>query len=108
MLTLNGFLNKIKNKQNNSQRYNAIVEDICTLYLHHFPSQEAFTSDELWDFLFTCRENHLDYHKKIWNYFSEPRYSTFFSIIYIALDDPPASWWKQCQTQDLNASTIQY
>ena len=108
MVTLDSFYTKLIITQNNSQRHNAIVEDICILYKHHFPSQEAFTSDELWDFLFTFRENHLDYHKKIWNCFSEPRYSTFFSIVYTALDDPPTSWWKLHQSHDLNTSTIVY
>jgi len=58
------FYEKLKRKQDNSQRWNAIIEDIVVLYDYHF-LEKNFTGEELWDFLFTVREDHLVYHKKI-------------------------------------------
>jgi len=87
------FYEKLKRKQDNSQRWNAIIEDIVVLYDYHF-LEKNFTGEELWDFLFTVREDHLVYHKKIWDCFSKSRYNSFFTIVYTAIDDPECIWWK--------------
>jgi hypothetical protein len=84
------FYNKLIQHQNNSQRWNAIICDIILLY-----KEELFTSEELWDFLFTKRDNHLEHHKKIWDTFYREKYNEFFSIVFIAMDDPEPSWWSQ-------------
>jgi hypothetical protein len=102
MLTKESFYTKLQEKQESSQRYNAIVEDICTLYTSLFPQQPIFSSDELWDFLFTKREEHMKYHGKIWDTFANLDYFKLFEIMYKALDDPSPSWWKQIIAEDLN------
>jgi hypothetical protein len=88
------FYQKLIGHQNNSQRWNAIVCDIVEVYSYKFPEQELFNKEELWDFLFTQRANHLDHHKKIWDTFYRKKYNEFFSVVYIAMDDPEPSWWQ--------------
>lgn len=93
MESLEGFYQKLISYQNKSQRWNAIVCDIVELYRYKFP-EELFTGEEFWDFLFTPRDNHKEYHKKIWDTFYREKYNEFFSIVYIAMDDPDVSWWQ--------------
>lgn len=93
MESLDKFYKKLISRQNNSQRWNAIVCDIVELYRYKFP-EGLFTSEEFWDFLFTQRNDHLDHHKKIWDTFYREKYNEFFSVAYIAMDDPEASWWE--------------
>ena len=57
------------------------------------PLEKNFTEEELWDFMFTAREDHLIHHKKIWDCFNKIRYSSFFKLIYDAMDDPDRNWW---------------
>lgn len=90
---LDKFYKKLITKQANSQRWNAIVCDIVELYRYKFP-EGLFTGEEFWDFLFTQDENHLERHKKIWDTFYREKYNEFFSVAYIAMDDPEASWWE--------------
>lgn len=88
------FYTKLKEKQSSSQRWNAIINDILILYEYHFPmTEQLFSSEDLWDFLFTARENHLYFHSKIWNTFGNTKYNSFFSIVYTAMDDPEYAWW---------------
>jgi hypothetical protein len=89
------FYEKLISRQNNSQRWNAIVCDICIIYKYKFPEEELFNEEEIWDFLFTARDNHLVYHKKIWDTFYREKYNEFFSVVYTAMDDPQSSWWKE-------------
>lgn len=86
------FYEKLKTKQNNSQRWNAIIEDINYLYDYLF-TDKIFTTEELWEFLFNKRENHFEYHDKIWKTFAIKKYNTFFKIVYNAIDDPEPKWW---------------
>jgi len=88
------FYTKLKEKQSSSQRWNAIINDILILYEYHFPmTEQLFSSEDLWDFLFTPRENHLHVHSKIWNTFANTKYNYFFAIVYTAIDDPDSTWW---------------
>ncbi len=105
MLTKQSFYAKLQEKQESSLRYNAIIEDICILYCSYFANQPIFSSEELWDFLFTKRENHFEYHAKIWNLVASPIYQAFFQIVYQALDDPPPVWWSSVQKNGLNIHT---
>jgi hypothetical protein len=91
---LDEFYQKLLSKQTNSQRWNAIVCDIVKLYRYKLP-EGLFTEEEFWDFLFTQRNNHLEHHQKIWDTFYREKYNEFFSIVFIAMDDPDASWWQQ-------------
>jgi hypothetical protein len=86
------FYEKLKKKQNNSQKWNSIIEDIIALYDYHF-LEKIFSKEELWDFMFTAREDHLIYHKKIWDTLDIIKYNSFFNIIYTAIDDPKSEWW---------------
>jgi hypothetical protein len=86
------FYEKLKKKQDNSQRWNEIVEDIIVLYDYHF-LEKNFSKEELWDFMFTVREDHLVYHNKIWDCFNNSRYCSFFKLVYDAMDDPDRNWW---------------
>jgi hypothetical protein len=89
------FYQKLVSHQDNSQRWNAIACDICILYTYTFPEQEIFNEEEFWDFLFTRCDNHKDRHKKIWDTFYREKYNEFFSIVFIAMDDPEPSWWRK-------------
>jgi hypothetical protein len=86
------FYQKLRAKQSNSLKWNAVIEDINCLYDYHF-KEKIFTTEELWDFLFTKREDHFNYHVKIWNTFNINKYKDFFKIVYNALDDPDSEWW---------------
>ena len=71
-----------------------VVESIISIYNYHFIlSDQIFSSEELWDFLFTKRDDHFAYHNKIWSTFINDKYYKLFEIIYIALDDPEPEWW---------------
>jgi len=94
MESLDEFYEKLISRQNNSQRWNAIVCDICVIYKYNF-SEGLFTEEELWDFLFTQRANHLEHNKKIWDTFYREKYNEFFSVVYIAMNDPEPSWWSR-------------
>ena len=91
------FYEKLKTKQDNSQKWNAIIEDIILLYNYHF-QEKIFNNEELWDFMFIYRDDHLIYNKKVWDCFSMSRYNIFFKIVYEAMDDPDTNWWNiQCK-----------
>lgn len=94
------FYEKLMKKQISSQKWNAIIEDIINLYDYHF-QEKIFTNEELWDFMFTQRDDHLVYHRKIWNCFNKNKYSSFFKIVYTAMDDPDNTWWKLQYKGDL-------
>jgi hypothetical protein len=88
------FYEKLKAKQNNSQKWNSIINDIIEVYTYNFtPSEQLCTVEELWDFVFTSREDHLIFHKKIWDLFSNMKYNRFFIFMYTAMDDPDSKWW---------------
>jgi hypothetical protein len=86
------FYKKLKEKQDNSQRWNSIIEDILKLYTYHF-IEGLFSLEELWDFMFTYRDDHLIYNKKVWDCFNHTKYAVFFKIVYKAMDDPDPNWW---------------
>ena len=89
------FYEKLKNKQTNTQKWNAIIEDIIILFNSHFTDAEKlFTADEFWDFMFTSRKDHLSFHTKIWSTFSITKYNNFFKTLYDAMDDPSTDWWR--------------
>ena len=88
------FYDKLVKKQDNTQRWNSTIEDIIIQYNHHFPeSEQIFTRDELWDYMFTIRTNHLEFHTKIWGCFKNSKYNSFFKLVYTAMDDPDSIWW---------------
>jgi len=88
------FYKKLKSVQTSSLYWNDLVESIISIYNHNYkPCDQLFSSEELWDFLFTKREDHFAYHEKIWNVFTSEKYYIFFSTVYIALDDPEPEWW---------------
>jgi hypothetical protein len=95
MKTLEEFYQKLISRQNNSQRWNAVVCDIIELYNYKFLVQDIFNEEELWDFLFTQREDHREHHGKIWDTFYREKYNEFFSIVFVAMDDPETSWWRE-------------
>ena len=97
------FYDNLIKHQISSQRWNAIVCDIVDLYSYKFPGQEFFNMEEFWDFLFTQRANHLDHHKKIWDTWDREKYNEFFSVVYIAIDDPPSSWWRSVTPHSLGS-----
>jgi hypothetical protein len=88
------FYEKLKANQTSSLYWNDVVESIISIYNSHFIlSDQIFSSEELWDFLFTKRDDHFAYHNKIWSTFINDKYYKLFEIIYIALDDPEPEWW---------------
>jgi len=87
------FYNKLIKCQEKSQLWNAIVCDIVVLYKHKI-TEGLFDEEEFWDFLFTQREDHMEHHRKIWDTFYREKYNEFFSIVFIAMDDPEPSWWQ--------------
>jgi len=96
-MNVDTFYKKLRECQESSQRWNAIVEDIVSLYIYTFDTSKLFSSGDLWDFMFTVRENHLEFHSEIWNTFTNTSYNIFFKTVYIAMDDPSPIWWKERQ-----------
>ena len=87
------FYEKLQKYQIPSLKWNSIIEDIIGLYDYQFSEERIFTSEELWDFLFTKRDDHMIYHSKIWNTFIVPNYYSFFCMVYKAIEDPEIGWW---------------
>jgi hypothetical protein len=79
------------------QKLNSILEDISVLFDLFFKKRHSpFDKQTLWSCCFECPssfETHYTKYQVIYDAFANNIYESFFSIIMIALQDPPKQWW---------------
>ena len=78
-------------------RWNAICEDIISIYLNKFIDTERLINHDIfWDLLFNSDKNIPEKKQVLNNIFKSEKHFTFFeNIVFIAIDDPE-NWNEWC------------
>jgi hypothetical protein len=98
---VNIFYNKLMLKESESakMRWNAICEDLTSIYLYEFKNDERkFDHDSLWAILFDPIKNKKENIIRLEEVFQSDKHNKFFMNVLLYGMDDPKNWDKWVNT----------